>query len=162
MSLPAGSYQPAVIEYLDAGNEVGKMRFYGAPLTAANIVAKTADWGGLVAAADGLALGNRIRDQYADDSHYVVSQPTNGAARETKLLIQYRDSVTGEKMTTTLPTLDPTIPQYVINANARDVVIMTAPSAIVNFKTAFEGFAVNPRTGNSVVIYGLKVVGRNT
>lgn len=162
MSLPAGGYQPATIEYLDAGNEIGRMRFYGPDLTAANYDAKVALWATLLSATDALALGNRIRDQYDDESIYLVAQPTNGAARETKLLVQFRDSVTAEKMTCSIPTLDPTIPEYVINANARDVVLLNAPSAVTDWITAFQAFAVNPRTGNSVTVYGLKVVGRNS
>jgi len=41
-------------------------------------------------------------------------------------------------------------------------VVLDAPTAIVDFITAFEAFAVNPITGNAVNVTGLKVVGRNT
>lgn len=160
MPLPPGGYQPATISYLDAGNEIGTMRFFGASLSAANIVAKTALWATLLTAADALALGNRVKDVYNDESLYAVSQPTNGAARELKLLVQFKDGTTGEKMTTSLPTLDPALPEYVINVNARDVILVDSPAEIVTFIDAFEAFAVNPRTGNAVVVIGLKVVGR--
>jgi len=162
MALPPGGYQPATISYLDAGNEVGRMAFYGAPLSAANFVAKTALWATLLSAADALALGNRQKDVYNDESVYDVSQPTNGAAREVKLLVQYKDATNGQKMTMTLPTLDPTLPEYVINVNAKDVIVLTSPVAITDFITAFEAFAVNPRTGNAVAVTGLKVIGRAT
>lgn len=161
MPLPPGGYQPASISYLDAGNEIGTQRFYGASLSAANIVAKVALWATLLTATDALALGNRVKDQYNDESLYAVSQPTNGAAREMKLLVQFKDATTGEKMTTTVPTLDPALPEYVINVNARDVILTTSPSEITDYITAFEAFAVNPRTGNAVTVIGLKVVGRN-
>lgn len=161
MPLPPGGYQPASISYLDAGNEIGTMRFFGGSLTAGNIVAKTALWATLLTAADALALGNRVKDQYNDESRYAVSQPTNGAAREVKLLVQFKDATTGEKMTTSLPTLDPALPDYVINVNARDVILLDSPVEVTDFIAAFEAFAVNPRTGNAVTVIGLKIVGRN-
>lgn len=161
MSLPAGGYQPATISYLDAGNEIGTMRFYGASLNAGNFAAKIALWATLLSAADALALGARKKDVYNDESVYTVSQPTNGAMRETRLEIQYQDVTTGEKYSTSLPTLDATLPSYVINVNAKDVVELTAPTEVTDFITAFEAFAVAPRTGNAVSVRGLKVVGRN-
>lgn len=160
MSLPPGGYQPAKVSYLDAGNEIGVMGFYGPELSAANFVAKSALWATLLASIDALALGNRVKDVYNDESLYNVSQPTNGAARELKLLVQYKDATTGAKFTTTIPTLDPTLPDYVINVNARDVVLTTSPTEVTDFITAFEAFAVNPITGNAVTVIGLKVVGR--
>lgn len=161
MALPAGGYQPAEISYLDAGNEIGVAKFYGSSLSAANFDAKTALWATLLTATDAITLGARKKDVYNDESLYNVSQPTNGAARETKLLVQFADSVNGQVMTTTIPTLDPTLPDYVVNVNAKDVVLLDSPAEIVAFIDAFEAFAVNPRTGNSTVVRGLQVVGRN-
>jgi len=162
MALPAGSYQPAEISYLDAGNEIGTQRFFGVILSAGNIVAKTALWATLLTATDAITLGARKKDVYNDETLYNVSQPTNGAAREIKLLVQYADVTTGERMTTTIPTLDPTLPDYVININARDVVELGTPTEIADWIDAFEAFAVNPRTGNAVAVVGLQVVGRST
>jgi hypothetical protein len=159
--LPAGSYQPAEISFLDAGNEVGTCRFFGSILNAGNMVAKTALWAALLTATDEITLGARKKDIYNDETLYLVSQPTNGAARETKLLVQFMDSTTGERMTTSIPTLTPTLPLYVVNINARDVVRMDAPTEIVDFIGAFNDFAVNPRNGNATVVVGLEVVGRN-
>lgn len=161
MPLPAGGYQPAEISYLDAGNEIGVSKFYGPSLNAGNFVAATGLWAALLTATDAITLGARKKDVYNDESIYNVAQPTNGAARETKLLVQFQDSVNGQVMTTTIPTLDPTLPDYVVNVNAKDVVVLTSPTEIVDFISAFEDFAVNPRTGNSVVVRGLQVVGRN-
>jgi len=161
MPLPPGGYQPASISYLDGGNEVGTMRFFGAELTAGNFAAKIALWATLLSAADALALGARKKDVYNDESVYSVAQPTNGAMRESKLLVQYKDGTTGEKFTTTLPTLDPTKVDYVINVNAKDVILLDSPTEVTDFIAAFEAFAVAPRTGNAVVVIGLKAVGRN-
>jgi len=156
-----GSYQPAEISYRDAGNEIGSCRFFGTELTAGNFVAKIALWATLLSATDAITLGLRIKDVYNDESIYGGVQPTNGAARETKLLVQYQDATTGAKFTTTIPTLDPTLPDYVINVNAKDVVLLDSPTEIADWITAFEAFAVNPFTGNAVTVVGLKVVGRN-
>jgi len=161
MALPPGGYQPASISYRDAGNEIGTMSFYGSILTAGNIVAKTAAWAALLTACDALALGRRSKDVYNDESTYAYGQPTNGAAREIKLLVQYQDVTTGQRFTTTLPTLNPALPEYVVNENAKDVVVLSGPEEVVNFITAFEAFAVNPITGNAINVTGLKVVGRN-
>lgn len=161
MSLPPGGYQPATISYRDAGNEIGTMQFYGPTLTAANHDAKVALWATLLTKTDALCLGRRSKDVYNDESIYAYGQPTNGAARELKLLVQYQDSVNGQQMTLTIPTLDPSIPAYVENINARDVVLIDTPAAVTEWITAFEAFAVNPRTGNGVTVTGMKVVGRS-
>ena len=156
-----GTYQPAEISYRDAGNEIGSCRFFGAVISAGNIVAKTALWATLLTATDAITLGARTKDVYNDETIYGTTQPTNGAARETKLLVQFQDVTTGAKMSTSIPTLDPTLPDYVINVNAFDVVELGTPTEIADFIDAFEAFAVNPLTGNAVVVVGLKVVGRN-
>lgn len=161
MSLPSGDYSPASITFRDAGNEPGVFRCHGAKLTAANFTAKQALWATLVSAVDALALGQKEKSVYGVESTFSWSQPVNGAAREFKLLVQYKDATTGQRLTCTIPTLDPTIPDYVININAVDVVELTSPGEITDFITAFEAFAVNPATTNAVVVIGLKTVGRN-
>lgn len=159
--LPPGTYQPASISLLDAGNEIGTMSFYGRLVTAANIVAQTSLFLTLVSAVEAITLGAKIKTRYQAETGFNAAQPTNGAAREIKLLVQYRDSVTGAKFTTTVPTLDPALPDYVINVNARDVILVDSPTEIVDFIDAFEASAVNPITGNAVTVFGLKVVGRS-
>lgn len=161
MSLPPGTYQPATVSLLDAGNEIGTMSFFGSVLTAGNIVAKTTAFLALVAAIEALTLGVKAKTRYQAEVTFNAAQPVNGAAREIKLLVQYRDATTGAKYTTTVPTLDPALPDYVINVNARDVIVLDAPAEITDFIDAFEAFAVNPLTGNAIAVYGLKVVGRS-
>lgn len=161
MSLPAGNYNPATISWRDAGNEIGSFSCYGPLLTAANFDANSDLFDTLVTKAQALVLGSRVKEIYEAEKLIVGTQPTNGAARETKLLIQYRDTTTLERFTATLPTLNPALPLYVVNENAKDVVRLDSPTAVTEFITAFNAFAVNPRTGNAVAIIGLKVVGRN-
>jgi hypothetical protein len=162
MGFPAGTRNPATISYRDAGNEIGTFRVYGADITPANLATQEALFTALVNAADAITLGARTKTTYISTTTTVNTQPINGAARELKLLVQYQDDVTGARWTTTLPTLDPTIPAYVININAKDVVQVTTPAAIAAFVTAFEDFAVDPIDNtNTVTVVGLKVVGRN-
>ena len=161
MALPSGTYAPASITFLDAGNEVSSFSMYGKVITAATFVADTASFATLVTKTNDITLGAEVRHSYGNETLVTAVQPTNGAARETKLLVQYKDTSTGERYTATVPTIDPTVPEYVVNINARDVVRMDAPSAIVDFVSAFEAFAHASRTGNSVEVIGLKVVGRN-
>jgi hypothetical protein len=161
MTLPAGTYAPASITYLDAGNEVSSLSLYGKVITAGTFVADTASFATLITKTNDITLGVNIRHAYGNEVIIGGVQPTNGAARETKLLVQYQDVTTGERYTTTVPTLDPAIPSYVQNINAKDVVRLDEPPAIADFKAAFEGFAHAPRTGNSITVVGLKVVGRN-
>lgn len=160
MSLPAGSYQPAEVSYKDAGNEIGTTRFFGTILTTGNIVAKTALWATLLTAMDAVTLGARVKDRYNDETLYDEDQPVNGAARELRLLVQYKDATTGERYTMSIPTLDPTVPDYIQNINAKDAVSVDSPSAITDLIDAFVAFAVAPRTNNAVEVVGLQVVGR--
>lgn len=162
MSLPAGTYQPASYTLKDAGNELGRFRVFGPVITAANHDAKVALWAALISAIDAITLGNPVKAVYADEVTYSASQPTNGAARELKLSVRYKDGTTYERLHVTVPTLDPAIPTYIVNDSVRDAIILTAPSTITDFITAFQAFCVNPRTGNAVVITGLSVVGRST
>jgi len=162
MPLPAGAYQPFEVSYIDAGGETGRMQGYAKLISAANFDAQESLWAALLAAVDAVTLGARQKDRYNDESIYSVARPTNGAARELKLLVQMVDDVTGQRFNFTIPTLDPTIPSYVQNISARDAVVTTTPSTITDLITAVEAFVVNPRApGNAVTVIGLKVVGRN-
>jgi len=163
MSLPAGSHSPAEVSYLDAGNEVGTVRFFGKTITAANHDAQVALWATLLTKMDGIALGARLKDRYNDETTYTVAQPSNGAAREFKLLVQMRNSVTGRRFTFTIPTLNPALVEYVQNISAKDAVLIDSPQAIADFVTAAEAFVVDPLgEANAVTVIGLKAVGRNT
>jgi len=163
MSLPNGIYNPATITLIDAGNEMSNFTCYGKVLTEANFDDQRTLFTTLIAKVLPVTLGQVVKTDYGVLALSTYTQPTNGAARETKLLIQYRDNTNGQKLTCTLPTLDPTVPTYVVNVNAKDVILTTTPTAILEFVTAFEAFAVPPlNPSHTVTVIGLKVVGRNT
>lgn len=165
MSLGAGVYQPIEVSYRDAGNEIGTMRFYGALVAnsddAGNVEELNTAWTAFRSAANAVANGAMTQSSYLWTILFATEQPTNGAARELKLLIQYQDDETGKSYTTSLPTLNPDIPVYVVNKNVKDAVRVDTPSAITTLISTFEALAVAPETGNTVTVVGLKVVGRS-
>jgi len=165
MGLAPGTRAKASISFRDAGNEIGRFSCTGPDLAAGTIAANEALWATLLAAAGALTLGAITKQQYSNEVTQATTQPTNGAAREIKLLIQYQVSTganTGARWTCTLPTLDTTLVSYVINVNAKDVVDPTVGTELLAFIDAFEAFAVDPANGTGeVIVVGLKVVGRN-
>lgn len=158
--MPAGGNLGTIasLSIRDAGNEPTTFKVFGTVLTAGNFVAKQALWATLWAAAMALVLGHKTQTNYGDQINYDWTQPTNGAAREIALRVRYKDGTTGARFTTKLATLDPTIPLYIINEDARDVIRTDAPSSVTDFITAFNAFVVNPFTGNACVVTGLKVL----
>lgn len=158
--MPSGvaNYTIASLSLRDAGNEPGNFKVFGTILTAANFVAKQALWATLVTTAMALVLGAKQSSSYGDTATFDWTQPTNGAARELALLVAYKDATTGQRFTTKLPTLNPTIPLYVVNIYAKDVVRTDSPSGITDFIAAFNAFAINPYTANACTVIGLRVV----
>jgi len=148
---------PATLSLRDAGNEATSFQVWGAILTAANYAAQTALFDTLVTQAMDLVLGAKASTNYGNKVDFVWAQPENGAAAEIALSVSYRDATTGQKFTAKLGTLDPAIPDYVVNVNAKDVVQLTSPAVIVDFITAFDAFAKNPYTGNACEVIGLRV-----
>jgi len=148
--------------FRDAGNELSSFACFGPVITAANHDAKAALWATLRTAIAAIALGNVQKYQYESLDLSDADQPTNGAARETKLLVQYKDATTGKRYICTIPTLDPSVPTYVANINVKDAILVDAPTEISDFVTAFEAFAVAPEAPtHAVEVVGLRVVGRN-
>jgi len=152
---------PALISGIDAGNEAWSFGIYGKVLTAGNFAAQEALFtgtGGLVDKAMAIVLGAKKTTEYGNEIHYAYTQPTNGAAREIALRISAKDATTQERFSYRLPTIDPTIPEYLLNVDAKDAIKLDAPSSIVDFIAAFEAFAVSPVTGNALGVYGIRVV----
>lgn len=157
--MPAGGNLGTIasLSIRDAGNEPTTFKVFGTVITAGNFAAKEALWATLWAAAMALVLGVKTQTNYGTQINYDWSQPTNGAAREIALRVRYKDNTTGARFTTKLGTLDPTIPDYIVNEDARDIITLATPSQIADFITAFNAFVVNPFTGNACVVTGLKV-----
>lgn len=152
---------PALVSGIDAGNEAWSLGVFGKVLTAGNFVAQEALFSTFVDTSMALVLGAKKTTIYGNEVHFSYVQPTNGAAREIALGIQCKDATTQERFSYRLPTLDPTIPVYIANINAKDAVDPTTPSAIVDFLTAWDAFVVSPITGNALDVIGIKVVRGN-
>lgn len=165
MGLGAGIYQPVDLSFRDAGNEIGRMSFFGQLVADSDDTGNVEELNALLATfitkAEVVANGALQKVVYVHEHLYTTTQPTNGAARELKLLIQFQDNTTGKAYTTTLPTLNPDVPVYVINKNVKDAVRTDTPSAITDLITAFQALARAPETANAVTVVGLRVVGRN-
>jgi len=148
---------PATLSGIDAGNEAWSFGLFGKVLTAANLVAQEGLWSDLVDAAMALELGVKKSTQYGNLVNFAYAQPTNGAAREIALILQTKDITTQQRWGYRLPAIDPTLPLYVDNADAKDVIRLDAPTEVTDFITAFNAFAVSPVTGNALNIYGMRV-----
>jgi len=165
MGLAPGTRAPATISIRDAGNEIGRFSCTGPDLAAGTIAANEALWATLVAAVGALTLGAVVKQKYSNEVTQATTQPTDGATRELKLLVQYQVTSggnTGARWTCTVPCIDVSLISYVVNVNAKDIVDPSVGTELLAFKDAFEAFAVDPANGTgTVAIVGLKVVGRN-
>jgi len=157
-SLPAGTYEVSSIGFVDAGNETTSMKFYMAPVTAANQVAQEGLFQDVVTAAEALALGVKYRTQHNTKITFVRTVPTNGAAREVALQMIMQDATTGETYNTNLGTVDLSLIEYVVNVGAKDAVLLTT-TEVAALKSALEAAAVNPRAPTHLMgVIGAKVV----
>lgn len=155
------SSNPATISLRDAGNEIGTVRLFGADIDAANLDAQDAKWDALAVLILAMQLGNMTQNTYINHTTYSTVQPTNGAARELKLLIQGQ-SAAGKKATFTIPCLDVSKVHYVQNINAKDVVLLSEPTAMTALITALNGFWVDENDNTDpMAVVGAKVVGRS-
>jgi hypothetical protein len=166
MSLGAGTYQPLEISFRDAGNEIGTMRFYAHEIDISDDTGNVEELNTLFTTLQtkvaAVVLGAKTRSQYINETLFTTTQPTNGAARELKLFVQLQNNVTGRQLGFTIPTLDGTIPDYIVNKNVKDAISLTSPTAITQLITAIEDIAEDPVDGNDVTVVGLRVVGRNS
>jgi len=115
----------------------------------------------LVTATDAITLGARKKTMYGNEVLSSAVVPINGAAREIKLLVQWQSVGTGRRGVVTVPTVDPAIPDYVQNVNAKDAILLSSPTEIADFISAFEDFVVDPVDAGAITVIGLRVVGRN-
>jgi len=174
MSRPIGLYGDWSLSYLDAGNETGNVRGTARVVVGddddSNIATQIALWDDFVTKTNALVLGSLEKAEYVNTAIALSTPPTNGAARELKLLVMYSCTATGKRYTLSIPTLSPTIPLYVQNVSVRDAVRVDSPVAISSFITSFNAFVIAPdipwngtayATDPACTVLGLRVVGRN-
>jgi len=165
MGLAPGTRNKASMSFRDAGNEIGRFSVTGPDVVTANLDDVEALWETFTGAVNAITLGAITKVSYVNEDTQATTQPTNGAAREFKLLVQYQvtsGANTGARWTVSIPTLDASKVSYVININAKDVVNMGVGTELLAFIAAFNAFVVDPANGTgAVAVVGLKVVGRN-
>jgi len=166
-SLGNGTYHPSSITFWDKSREKGTMEVYGVPVTAANFTAVSTLWAAVVSASIGLANGliysQRWVNLFIANAYPPDDDITQEAVREIGLKVMYIDVTSQKKLYTTLPTLNLSLVTYL--SQAKDFVAISADQGagteMVAFVDAFEGYVVNPNTGNATQVVGAKVVGKN-
>jgi len=175
LSRPAGYYGDWSISLRDAGNEIGTVKGCAKGIDGdndgSNLGTQQGLWATFYAKVSALCLGVTTKREYYITQDIVTTLPTNGAARELKLLVMYQCTATGKRYSLALPTLNPTLPQYINNISVKDAVLTSAPSQVTEFITAFNAFVVAPdipsdgdgayATDPACTVIGLRVVGRN-
>lgn len=167
-ALGNGTYHPSSITFWDKSREKGTMEVYGTPVTAGNLAAISTLWSSLVSASIGLANGliysQRWVNLFIANAYPPDEDITQEAVREIGLKTMYIDNTSQKKLEATLPTLNLSLVTYL--SQAKDFVAITAEQGagaeVIAYVSAFQGFSVNPNTGNGVTVVGLKVVGKNT
>jgi len=165
--MPAiGSVHKARITYGDVTEESSSLEIYTGAITAISIGGFLTQFGTLQAKTDAITLGLRRQQSWIGDLTTVSNAwPTDKAAqRESKLLVDYRDTVTEEQFQLTVPTIDFDVLNFVPQGG--DAVIFSgagASTAITEWVTAFEAMGRSPRSdANAVEVVGMRYVGRNT
>lgn len=167
-ALGNGTFHPASITFWDKSREKGTLEVYGLPVTSVNFTAISTLWASVVSAAIGLAngliYGQRWVNLFIANAYPPDEDITQEAVREIGLKVLYIDSTTQKKFEATLPTLNLSLVTYL--SQAKDFVAISAEQGagaeVIAFVSAFEGYVVNPLTGNGVTVVGAKVVGKNT
>jgi len=159
-SLPVGAYSPVLFSLRDQWNKIGVQKFFAKPLTAGNYVAQQALAATYRDALVAICLGQLGSWTYGEENIVSAAIPTNGALRKVKLVVGYWDTTTFQKFQTTVPTINDDL--TVAIPNTPDIVEADTPSAISDFVTAFQAFAVpyNQPT-HAVQVYRLAIQGRS-
>jgi hypothetical protein len=127
-----------VITYRDYGTpgELSTVTFPGADLTDTNIVAETTAADVLRAAMEALIVGGieqRTMVAWVNDTKIAPTVPF--AQRETKWLVKYHQTGSGDKHTLEIPTAD----LNYLDPNANDKILMT-DTDVLAFIAAFEAY----------------------
>lgn len=146
--------------FADFSGEKSTVAFETDDITSANIDAVAALNGALTTALQGVTAGNINKRRFlADDTVVTAGNPASAIAqRELKWLLNLADSVTGEIIHREVPT--PDISDATLLIAGTDQADM-ADAAWVSLKSAIDGNYNNPKTGNSLLLLGATLVGRN-
>lgn len=169
--LQNGTSHPVELSWWDKSQEVGRLEFQMAVVTATIVSAAVVNFtaqAGLFAAfitdVNAIVIGlprlNRWVNQVVINANPAKSDINQLAVREIGLKVRYIDATTQAKFECTVPCLDLSKVVY-LPIVGNDAVSLTEPAEIVTFIDSFEATAVAPYTGNAVVVRSLEVVGRH-
>ena len=154
----------STMTFTDKTGEPTTVKIYNDAVTALSIAAYLAQLGTLRTATGAITLGAQSRATWvgdADDTPVDTSALPNTAQRENKLLVTYEDTTTHEQYQLSIGTIDLTKLSFV--PGAKDAVLLTAPTEIVDWITAFEAIASPPEApANGVKVLKMRFVGRNS
>ncbi len=128
-------------------------------LNAGNLAAQQALHTALFNALDGLAIGNRAKQETVLSRAIVAVTASNDplAQRENKYLIRFHGTILGQKFQASMPTADLSLHM----ANSEFVDLTAGPGLAL--KTAFEACVVSPNdAAEAVIVDSVQFVGRNT
>ena len=150
------------IRYLDASGEESSFQINTPTLTVANVENFTSEvatnaYADLMAAIDALTLMNRVGGSVGAKSvAYAGAQPADqNAQRERRLLLKFRDTVTGLKGSCSVPGIDLSL----VGQGGTDAVDL-AQTQVAALVAILEADYVS-NAGNPILFYEARHVGRN-
>jgi hypothetical protein len=146
------------VKVIDHSNEKANTRIHVPDRTAANFDTQQALYSDLVAAIEGVILGNVYEYVSLITTGRTAGLPASGAAqRELKWVVTYADNVTGDLYRAEIPTAD--VVDISLRAGNSDLWDPTA-TPWITFINAFEA-VVQSKVGNPVTIQQVYLAGRN-
>lgn len=148
----------ATFSFKDYEGETSKVQLAGLDMTAGNFAAEAAKITALLAAIQGLTMGQIQNIQVAAyDTKYAPATPASKQAqREQKWVVQYYDDTTFDQYTVELPVADLSL----LDGTAQDGTVDKTAQAWTDFVTAFEAYVQSPK-GHGVVVTDAYHVGRS-
>lgn len=164
--MPAiGTRAHATVTLRDATAEATSTTIRITNLTAGNFAAQATALAAFYSATDAITLGEIAKTFSGNEEIISNAEASDPAAqRESKLLVQYWDTVTQKPYQVTIGTVDFALLHFLPGAGDQ-VAFKTsdgAPTEITDWVTAFEAVAKAPDTGNTVAVLGMRYVGRNS
>lgn len=145
--------------FLDYSGEKSTSRVYNGAITTVSLPEFLTEFGALRAAMDTITSGTINKEAWVgDDTLLSNALPVSEyAQRELKWLVTYRNTVSNNLYTVTVPTADPT-GRLIPGTDLADL----ANAGIAAYVTAFEAIARSPENDLDVVdVVSIRLVGRN-
>jgi len=149
-----------IFSYQDFSQEKSAATFATRQATAANFDAIAAEISALLAALQGITLGNVNTTRWVAQKNSVTAgaPAVSTAQRELKWLLVLEDDSTGARIQREVPTADTVdATLYIAGTDFADL----SDADWVAVKAAIDGIFINPDTGNTVTLVSARLVARN-